>query len=141
MKKDFACGIVPVKKENNELLFLLVQGKAGFWGFPKGHQDEGEAELETAKRELFEETGIKSTGLVYDKKFGIVYNVEREGEVCEKTVVFFVEFFEDAEISIPLEFRDEIQKAEWVNFEKAKILFNFEAPKKLITEVNKCLLN
>ena len=41
----------------------------GHWGFPKGHQDAGESEKETAIRELKEETGIDAVNLLEDKTF------------------------------------------------------------------------
>ena len=50
------CGII-VRDPSQK--YLLVFGKkSGKWGFPKGHQEEGESEEETALRELKEETGI-----------------------------------------------------------------------------------
>jgi 8-oxo-dGTP pyrophosphatase MutT (NUDIX family) len=51
------CGII-VRDHSQK--YLLVYGKkSGKWGFPKGHQEEGESEEETALRELKEETGIE----------------------------------------------------------------------------------
>jgi 8-oxo-dGTP pyrophosphatase MutT (NUDIX family) len=39
--------------------YLVVQHESGgHWGFPKGHPDAGETEMETAKREIAEETGL-----------------------------------------------------------------------------------
>lgn len=37
---------------------LLIQGKNKFFGFPKGHIEDGEDEVDTMKREVFEETGV-----------------------------------------------------------------------------------
>lgn len=51
------CGIILQDFDTCE--YLLVKGKmSGKWGFPKGHQEFGESDEETALRELFEETGI-----------------------------------------------------------------------------------
>ena len=38
--------------------FLLLRNRRGFWGFPQGHKEKGETEIETLKREVAEETGI-----------------------------------------------------------------------------------
>ncbi|MBI4087908.1 NUDIX hydrolase [Candidatus Kaiserbacteria bacterium] len=38
---------------------LVQNGPGGFWGFPKGHVDEGEDDLSAAKREITEETGLE----------------------------------------------------------------------------------
>lgn len=54
MKK---CGIIFY--DNDDKKYLLVFGrKSGKWGFPKGHQENGETDEQTAIREFFEETGI-----------------------------------------------------------------------------------
>lgn len=39
--------------------FLLLKNRRGFWGFPQGHKEKGESEIQTLIREVFEETGIR----------------------------------------------------------------------------------
>ena len=39
---------------------VLMCGGYHGWSFPKGHQEEGELPEETARREVFEETGIRA---------------------------------------------------------------------------------
>ena len=61
-KTHNAAGILPYVN-NNELKFLLIRTNTGgvvtsWWEFPKGHTEEGETWLETAKRETEEETGL-----------------------------------------------------------------------------------
>lgn len=43
---------------------VLVEQKNNYWSLPKGHVNEGEDILEAAKREIYEETGIKLLNLV-----------------------------------------------------------------------------
>ena len=53
--KVYGCIIV-----NNEGEVLLVHGRLSKkWSFPKGHCKRGETDLETAERELREETGLE----------------------------------------------------------------------------------
>jgi len=40
--------------------FLLLRNRRGFWGFPQGHKEKGESEIQTLIREVREETGIKA---------------------------------------------------------------------------------
>lgn len=39
-------------------ILLVASNRTGLWGIPKGHVEEGETPLETAKREAFEEGGV-----------------------------------------------------------------------------------
>lgn len=54
-----SCGVIPyrVNGERNEYLLLFQRGSRT-WSFPKGHMEAGEDELDTAFRELREETGL-----------------------------------------------------------------------------------
>ncbi len=59
-----------VRNERNEFLFIF---RSGHWDLPKGHREEGEALNYTAKREVQEETGVRS--LEVGKKLGVTYHV------------------------------------------------------------------
>lgn len=56
-KTQAACAVV-VENEKGEV--LLGHNKKGYWSFPGGKGEEGETPVETAMRELFEETGIRA---------------------------------------------------------------------------------
>lgn len=43
---------------------LVLNGKGAFWGFPKGHLDEGESIMAAATREIEEETGLTDLTLI-----------------------------------------------------------------------------
>jgi len=49
------CGIIVFYND----LTILVKNEKNFYSFPKGKREKGETDLETAYRELKEETGIK----------------------------------------------------------------------------------
>jgi bis(5'-nucleosidyl)-tetraphosphatase len=54
-----AAGVILRRETGTGSRWLLLQAaKHGEWGFPKGHQDPGETNLETALRECAEEAGI-----------------------------------------------------------------------------------
>lgn len=57
INKKLSCGILIVDANKN-ILMLHATGQT-FWDLPKGTQDEGESTIETAAREVEEETGIK----------------------------------------------------------------------------------
>ena len=62
---DKSCGVVLF---NSGKVLLLrhssISSRGGHWDFPKGHIEDGESEIQTALRELEEETGIAHTNVI-----------------------------------------------------------------------------
>ena len=58
MKTEKSCGCIVLK--DNKVLLVGAKDDDGklFWSFPKGHQEIGETDTETAIRETKEETGL-----------------------------------------------------------------------------------
>lgn len=138
MIKDEAFGIIPVFKEvDGGLSFLLIKHKAGHWSFPKGHADPGETIMETARRELFEETGIREIDIIEDKTFSERYEsvIKKTGETCDKTVTFFVGFVMSKEIATPENFQEEIPEARWVEAENVVNQLTYLEAKEIFRQV------
>jgi bis(5'-nucleosidyl)-tetraphosphatase len=55
--KVLSAGVIPVRWEDDRWLYLLLRAYQ-YWDFPKGRAEAGEAPLETALREVREETGL-----------------------------------------------------------------------------------
>lgn len=53
---------------NNEIL-VVRNVASGMWGFPKGHQEPGELPIDTALRELEEETGKQVDPQIFTSAF------------------------------------------------------------------------
>lgn len=87
-----SCGVLVVKGEpwNSFLLMRHVDR----WDLPKGHVDPGETEIETALRELEEETGLseQEIELLPDFRYAINYPIRgrRKGELLTKQLVIFL---------------------------------------------------
>lgn len=57
---EVSVGAVCWKMTDEGIKYLvLLQVKSGRWSMPKGHIEKGETDLETAAREIFEETGLR----------------------------------------------------------------------------------
>ena len=133
---DFAAGGI-VLSENK---ILLVKNKKGdssadsesWWGYPKGHLEEGEKPSEAAVREVYEETGFE-VKIVNNKPVAESrYEIERSGEVLQKTVWFYeMEIVE----SFKNEPDDEIDEIALVDFESALNLLTHEEDRKILKYV------
>lgn len=89
-QQDCSYGVIPVKKENDTILFLLIHHYAGHWGFPKGHKEKGENDEQSALRELEEEGCVSECNVVPDIWFEDRYIHLHNGIDCEKTVRYFL---------------------------------------------------
>ena len=57
--KEKSCGAIIYKYENGGLRFLISKHKQGHFSFTKGHVENNETEVETALREIKEETNLE----------------------------------------------------------------------------------
>jgi bis(5'-nucleosidyl)-tetraphosphatase len=86
-----ACGFVLSRVVDGAREYLLLTNRRrGEPGLPKGHQERGESEEETARRETEEETGL--TDLAVDPFFRreLRYPARRHGVLHDKTAVYFL---------------------------------------------------
>ena len=73
---------------NDETKFLLLHYASGHWDFPKGNVEAGETEVETVKREIFEETGITDIRFAEGFVQPIFYSYKRDGGLGTKECHF-----------------------------------------------------
>ncbi|MEX0918664.1 MAG: NUDIX domain-containing protein [Candidatus Paceibacterota bacterium] len=135
-KQDNSIGIIPVHKtDDGPWLFCAILQCQGHWTFPKGHPDAGEAKITTAKRELFEETGLMAEEIWPDKVLIEKYSFEKEGVGYDKTVEYFIGLVNSTKIAIPQEFKQEIKDARWGTAEEIRQLLTFSSIKEVFEEV------
>jgi len=133
---DFAAGGIVLSEDK----ILLVKNKKGdtstnsepWWGYPKGHLEEGEKPSEAAVREVFEETGFE-VEIVNNKPVAESrYEIEQSGEILQKTVWFY-----EMEVVTPFkkEPDDEIDEIALVGFESALDLLTHDEDRKILKYV------
>lgn len=82
-------GSIVYRRRGNQSQIFFVKNAYGRWTFPKGKQERGENLVATAKREAFEEAGLK--GLKMIAGLGrTTFRFRQEGKVIQKTVHFFL---------------------------------------------------
>ena len=60
MKFEKSCGVIVYRRNQEHIDLLLVKNRyGGHWSFPKGHVEGNETEVQTALREVREETGLE----------------------------------------------------------------------------------
>ena len=131
--KDQSFGIIPIQINQGEVQFLLVQHHAGHWAFPKGHAEKGETDIQTAMRELREETGIADAQLLVGVCLTENYLFKRSTQTIAKTVRYYIGLVKQRDVRIQAA---EIKAYKWVNFEKASGLITFAESRRIITEAH-----
>ncbi len=106
-----SCGVLPYRMVDGQREYLIVFEKfSQCWSLPKGHMEAGETEIETALRELFEETGLTAE-LDVHQTATIEYHIS---PIARKQVVFFL-----GQVSGEPRTREgEIERYKWIKAEE-----------------------
>ena len=108
-----SCGVLPYRTVSGKWEFLLVfETYSKCWSLPKGHMEAGETEIQTALRELFEETGL-TANLDTSRCATMEYPIS---SFARKQVVFFL----GEVMGVPKVREGEIDNFKWVTAEELK---------------------
>ena len=129
MVKEYSCGAILFCYDENVRKYVLVQEASGSYGFPKGHKENDETDIETAKREIFEETGIVPE-FIPNMKRTIRYKLMNDSE---NEVTFFVAKYKDQEFNSTDKTILAIKK---FDYKAAKSVLKFNELKNILTEVD-----
>lgn len=119
-----SAGIILYRKKNDVIEYLLLNGDAIGWGFPKGHIDDGESHKQTAKRETYEETGLKVSKLESGFKQEVKYFLKKNwstGKQYDKPKLKIVTYFlAEVPSKAKVKISNEHIGFEWFTYGKAK---------------------
>lgn len=116
-----------IKKEDNLIKIILIRHNDGHWGFPKGHMEKGETEIETAIRETKEETNLDAT-IIPDFRKTVTYS-PKDGVI--KDVVYFLGL---ARGSVKIDNR-EIIDYKWVDINEVENYIDHEDHIEIINDL------
>lgn len=130
-----SCGAVVFTKIENKIKYVLIQNQTGIYGFPKGHMEKGETEVETALREIKEEVALK-VNLIDG------FRVEDEHllpskENTMKKLVYFLGEYSNQEIIYQ---KEELTSAQLIDYDSAMKLFQFESSRRILKQANDFLM-
>ncbi len=129
-KNEKSCGAVVYNPKNEK--FLIIKMKNGNWGFPKGHMEGEESEIETAYREVMEETGI-NIKIFHSFKESIKYIPSPN---TLKEVVFFIGISQTESVSVD---KNEIEDFMWCYYEEALKLITYKLQRDVLEKAAKYL--
>lgn len=126
--KEKACGAVIYKYEEDELKFLLIKQTNDVWGFSKGHVEENEEEIETALREIKEETNL-DVEINSEYRNSIEYIID--GKNILKQVVYFLATPKTTDVKKQ---ESEIVDIKWLNFEDSLNTLTYDNVKEVLKD-------
>ena len=128
MEYEKSCGAIVFRKYHGNTELLLIKSVAGgHWSFPKGHVEPGEAETETAIREVKEETGI-DVELNTAFREVVSYSPKRD---TTKDVIYFLAKAKNFNY-VPQE--EEIAQIKWVEINLAHSFLTYDNDKQLLNK-------
>ena len=159
MAIEKSAGAVIFRKEEGKVFYLLLHyptrakrrvgdegklqrrqtsstdSKKEYWDLPKGHIEKGEDILETVKREIFEETGLKDINFTGEFKETIKYFFKWEGKNILKFVTFYLTETKTKEVKIS----EEHVGFKWLPYETALKRLTFKNAKEILKKAQQFL--
>ena len=134
MKKEKSCGAVTFYFRDNVIYYLIEHMALGHYSLPKGHVEGSETEIETAKREIKEETNLEVT---IDNNFRQVITYSPyEGII--KDVVFFVAEIKSGNSNSQL---SEVSDINFLPYKEAMNILTYDTDKEVLAKADVYLKN
>jgi len=129
-KKTKSTGGVVVNN-NGEVLVVNQWGKS--WSLPKGHIDSGEDMISAAKREIYEESGIKEENLEFIKELGNYKRYKSGNDKSELKHIFMFLFKTNQTDLEPIDPHN--PEARWIKKEKVADLLTIQKDKEFFKKI------
>lgn len=136
MTYEHSAGAVVFTVVDDNIKYVIIKSRQGYFGFPKGHIERGEDEKTAALREVFEEVGLKVT-LLDGFRTDDEHPIPSKRNVM-KHIVYFAAQYSEQEIKYQ---RKELSGARLMTFDEAMSSFQFEGSRRILTQANEFIIN
>ena len=129
MKQEKSCGCIIINDKNE---VLLIHHNTGHWDFPKGHMEDGETEVQTAIREVKEETNI-DVEVNEEYRYSTKYSPNED--VIKEVIYFLAKNISDNK-KAQLE---EVSEVKWFSMKGAIDRITFNSSRDILIQLKKDL--
>lgn len=146
MPQEKSAGAIIFRMKEGVPHYLILHYHSGHWEFARGHIDEGESEMQTAVREIEEETGLKDlkiiqgfkgyTKFVFKKVYGLTGEARKKAPWVMKIVTLYLAESMTDEVKIS----EEHKGFGWFSFEDALKKLPKDA-KKVFTQAHEFVIS
>ena len=128
MRNEKSCGCIII---NDGKVLLIEQANTGTYNFPKGHMNPGETEIETATREVKEETNLD---VIINSKLRFSLSYVQKNIINKEVVYYVAKAININEIKAQ---EKEIKQMIWVDINKVYDTLTFDNLKEIWNNVLK----
>ena len=132
MKYEKSCGAVVYRRNGDGYLFLIEHMRHGHFSMPKGHVEKDETEVQTARREIKEETNLEVS---LDTGFRNVITFSPYPGIMKDVVFFLAEAVSDELVNQECE----VSGLEWLPFDEAVRTLTFESDRETLRKAREYL--
>ena len=138
-KLEKSCGAIIYYKKENKFYFLVQKHQnGGHWAFAKGHTENNESEIQTALREIKEETQLTNIKLNTDFRVTTTYK-PKKGVL--KKVVYFMGKINITQLRQVKKQISEISEIKWLPYSRAVKLITYKDDKNILEKAFNYLKN
>ena len=119
---------------SNSKVIVVFQKRTQTWSLPKGHLNHNETLEETARREIFEETGVKD--LIFIKELGSYIRSTKDAKLRKKITLFQ---FTTKQTKLQSHDSDN-PEVKWIDIDEVPKILSYEEDKNFFLKI-KNLLN
>ena len=135
MTKEVSFGAVVFTRGKNSILYLLLKYGKGYWGFPKGHANEGETERETILREVKEEANLSDLEFIGDSIGKTRYFFRQNDETIHKEVIYYLLESKSTDVKLSFEHKD----YRWLVYDDALQKLSYKNTQEILKKANEKL--